>query len=234
MKRVIGLGALILIMATTAFGPAAAQDNSEATISALQTQVAELKATVDARGQKINAQRTQIAELKTNSSQSDSTNSEPVPTSFPTVDPNAPRGTRENPVPVGTPIKLGDWVVTVLSSSPNATEQVMAENMFNEPPGEGRQFFIVRVRIEYQGTSSDTFIYSVSLSAVGQSNVAYTGGFDNYCGVTPEEIPSSEVFPGGVIEGNVCWSVKSEDVETLIMYADEGFSNDNRVYFATK
>jgi len=64
MKRSIGFGIVVLIIAMMAFGPASAQDNSQATISALQTQVAELQSTVDARGQKINVQRTQIAELK--------------------------------------------------------------------------------------------------------------------------------------------------------------------------
>lgn len=41
-----------------------AQDGAQATITALQTRVAELKATAEARGEKINAQRTQIAELR--------------------------------------------------------------------------------------------------------------------------------------------------------------------------
>ena len=41
-----------------------AQDGAEATIAALQTRVAELEATVEARGEKINAQRTQIAGLR--------------------------------------------------------------------------------------------------------------------------------------------------------------------------
>jgi len=43
---------------------AIAQDGAEATIAALQTRVAELEATAEARGEKINAQRTKIAELE--------------------------------------------------------------------------------------------------------------------------------------------------------------------------
>ena len=57
MKRLIALVVVSFILAAVAFGPASAQDNTEATISALQTKVAE-------RGEKINAQRTQIAELR--------------------------------------------------------------------------------------------------------------------------------------------------------------------------
>src|SRR6478752_7712697 len=41
--------------------PVAGRDGAEATIAALHTEVADLKATVRARGDKINAQRTTIA-----------------------------------------------------------------------------------------------------------------------------------------------------------------------------
>lgn len=61
------IGVLAFVAATLMTGhsgPATAQDGAEATIAALQTRVAELEATVEARGDKINAQRTQIAELK--------------------------------------------------------------------------------------------------------------------------------------------------------------------------
>jgi len=43
MKRTIGFGIVVLIITTMAFGPASAKDNSEATISALQTKVTELE-----------------------------------------------------------------------------------------------------------------------------------------------------------------------------------------------
>jgi hypothetical protein len=42
-----------------------AQTGEQSTISALETRVAEVRATSDARGERINAQRTQIADLKT-------------------------------------------------------------------------------------------------------------------------------------------------------------------------
>lgn len=235
MKRSIGFGIVVLIIATMAFGPASAQDNSQATISALQTQVADLQATVDARGEKINAQRTQIAELKTTPTSDGDSAAGSGAAALPTVNPNAPKGTRENPTPLGTPVQIGKWVITVLSTVPNGTDLVLAENQFNDLPADGRQFFIVRVRAEYKGSDSDTLPYSVSFSAVGASGVAYQG-FEDYCGVIPDEISSSEVFAGAVIEGNVCWSVKSDDADSLVMFGDELFSfdDDSRVYFAVR
>jgi hypothetical protein len=62
--RVAVLAALIVRVLLGGIGADAQDDDPEATIAALQTRVAELEATVEARGEKINAQRTQIAELR--------------------------------------------------------------------------------------------------------------------------------------------------------------------------
>ena len=102
MKRSIGFGIVVLIIATMAFGPASAQDNSQATISALQTQVADLQSTVDARGEKINAQRTQVADLKGRVSDLESQ----VPT--PTPQPAAPQ--------LGSTVKADNWEIVVQST----------------------------------------------------------------------------------------------------------------------
>ena len=70
MKRPLtAMAALVLLFSVIAFAaqagtPVNAQTGAESTIAALQTRVAELEATINARGQKINAQRTQIADLK--------------------------------------------------------------------------------------------------------------------------------------------------------------------------
>lgn len=67
MRRFAVLAAVLLTLVAAIAGgrPTTAQDEDlEATIAALQTRVAELEATAEARGEKINDQRTQIAELR--------------------------------------------------------------------------------------------------------------------------------------------------------------------------
>jgi hypothetical protein len=49
------------------------------------------------------------------------------------------------------------WEITVLSTTPDGTAQVMAENQFNSPPAVGDQFFIATVQAKYTGTTSKTF-----------------------------------------------------------------------------
>lgn len=113
------------------------------------------------------------------------------------------------------------WTLAVVSVTPNATSLVLAENQFNDPPAPGRQFFIARVMATFTGAGSDAFAGSFRLEAVGASNVAYTT-FDDSCGVIPDEISSTDVFTGGAVTGNVCWSVLSSDVPSLVMFDTVG------------
>jgi hypothetical protein len=143
-------------------------------------------------------------------------------------------GTRENPVPMGTTVDLGDgWQITVISVIPDATNDVLNENQFNDPPNTGNQFFIARIKAKYTGSGSDTFGGSYRLRSVGPSSVGYST-FENSPGVIPDPLPDSEVFSGGEIEGNVGWEIKSSDAYSLVMYDNPisfGDSNE-RIYMA--
>jgi len=143
-------------------------------------------------------------------------------------------GTRENPVPIGTPVDLGDgWQIAVLSVIPDATNVVLKENQFNAPPEPGNQFFLARIQVKYTGSGSDTFGGGYRLQAVGPSSVGYST-FRNSAGVIPDPLPDSELFSGGVIEGNIGWEIKSSDASTLVMYDNPISFGDskNRMYMA--
>ena len=140
-------------------------------------------------------------------------------------------GTRAKPIPVGTPGEVAEgWSVTVIDVTPRAGKLVLEENRFNDPPARGHRFYMVTISAVYNGEKESHAVpYSVRLSAVGQSAIAYGDG----CGVIPNELSSTEVFRGGTIEGNVCWSIKSEDAASLVMYAEPSFSLDEeRIFFS--
>ena len=125
------------------------------------------------------------------------------------------------------------WQIVVLSVAPSATSIVMGENPYNDPPMAGNQFFLARVQAKYTGAGSDTFGGSYRLRAVGPSSVGYST-FENSPGVIPDPLPDSEVFSGGVIEGNIGWEIKSSDASSLVMY-DNPISfggNKDRIYMA--
>lgn len=137
----------------------------------------------------------------------------------PTPTPKPPVGsTLTNPYPFGATVPVGaGWSMRVVSITPNATDAVLARNQFNDPPAAGNQFFIARVSATFNGTGSDSFDASFRLRAVGAAAVSYST-FENSCGVIPDEISDADVFPGGTIEGNVCWAIRSSDADSLVMY----------------
>ncbi len=144
-------------------------------------------------------------------------------------------GTLENPIPVGRVATVDPWSVRVVSVTPNATDAVMTENEFNDPPAEGEQFFMAALEATYQGDESSTFWIDVSLKAVGESNVAYEA-FEASCGVIPDSIDEAgETFPGGTITGNTCWRIDRSDARSLVMIAEESFSFEgSRVFLSTR
>ena len=162
----------------------------------------------------------------------------PTPTLTPSELPAL--GARQNPVPMGDTVEIttddptNAWEITVVGTTPDAWTVIQAENQFNDPPESGQQFYIARVRVRYLGTDSNSLISDVSFNAVGYRGVAYDT-FDPGCGVIPDELDSfTELFTGGQIEGNECWQIASEDVDSLVMFVDFGLFNGVRVWFSLK
>ncbi|SDH50495.1 hypothetical protein [Microbacterium sp. 77mftsu3.1] len=73
----------------------------------------------------------------------------------PAEEPAAEVGTRENPAPLGAPIKSNDWTVVVNSVDLDATQEVAAENEFNEAADDGSVYITVNVTATYTGTDKE-------------------------------------------------------------------------------
>jgi hypothetical protein len=151
---------------------------------------------------------------------------------------NPTYGSRDNPVPLGTAREVehsdtDHWQVTVLGTTPDATQIVLNENQSKDSPEVGNQFFIVNVRVKYLGQDSTRFDRSSRLKALGDGGVVYTA-FWNSCGDIADELPNSELFTNGTIEGNECWQIASSDVDSLLMILEPDFLSDEgtRVWFS--
>ena len=152
-------------------------------------------------------------------------------TTVPTTTVPPAGGSRENPVPVGQVSSVGDgWTVKVVNVTPDASAQIKAANMFNDPPSAGRQFFMVTVEATNGGTQPESALVGLRFEGLDDTNVAYTQS-ENDCGVIPNDFPFSDVFPGGTVTGNVCWEVDSAHTASLLMSVSAGFSDD-RTFFA--
>ena len=214
--------------------PTRAQDADEDRTSALETRVAELEERVGA----LEGGATPTAlPLATPVAAPPIVPDVPAPPPGPPTPPSgasAATGSRDDPIPIGSAARVGDWSIVVLGVNPDATAAVLTGNQFNAPPQAGRQFFLVRVAASYLGTGSATIASSVGFEAVGASAVAYST-FDPSCGVIPDQLPSAEVFEGGTIEGNVCFQVRTEDVDSLVLFVEPFFSfDDDRIFFALR
>ena len=149
-------------------------------------------------------------------------------------------GTRSNPLPFGdtAALSIGEsdpaWTFQVVEFIPDGTSAVMAENQFNDPPADGRQFAIVRLQATYRGLDEPAMLLSdVSFVAVDDSNLTYD--LDDDCGVVPDELDQfGQVYAGGVVEGNLCWSVATEHIDSLLLGISPSFSSDAPYFMALR
>ena len=149
-------------------------------------------------------------------------------------------GSRECPLPFGIPAEvefeeMDHWEITVLSTQPDATEDVLAYYSGNDPPADGNQFYMATIRAKYLGPDSTTFDGRYRLDALGVGGVVYTYQTDCGYGI-PDGLGVSndpELFTGGTIEGSVCWEIASTDAESLVLIAEpDGYGNKDRAWFA--
>jgi hypothetical protein len=143
-------------------------------------------------------------------------------------------GTRDNPLAIGTRIEMGDWSLAVTDVELDATEAVMAENEFNGPPADGRQFVMFSVDATYEGDDSGTAWLDFSWAIAGAGGNTFGGGMDDYCGVIPDPLnDTGETFPGGEVSGNVCISVDADQIEGATIRVEEALSfDDTRAFYA--
>lgn len=123
------------------------------------------------------------------------------------------------------------WSLRVIGVMPDATSQILRLDRSNKPPAAGRQFFLVKISAKRTGARPGYLHAGWRLRAAGSSGKYST--FANPCGRIPDtdlDFADPLVFPGAVLEGYVCWSVRSSDADDLTMYVVDG----TRVSFALR
>ncbi len=152
------------------------------------------------------------------------TNARIQPSASAQLPPDAPGASRNNPIPLGEQVITHDgfslWIEEVTE---NATQIILNENQFNDPPEPGNQFVMIRIKVKNNNPNPDNFSAGSRLRAVGNASVEYRQSGDGSCGVIPNEFESSrDLFQSGELSGNICFSVQSSDVASLVMYDEDG------------
>jgi hypothetical protein len=129
---------------------------------------------------------------------------------------------RESPLPVGQTGQVGDFEITVLSTSPNALSELQAYDSYIQLPEAGTQYFMVRVQVKYVGSSTGNPSYELGFQSVGGQSKSYSSlmSYCNYGNIPDGYILATELFQGGSAEYNICWTIDSVDQDSLVMYVE--------------
>ena len=141
---------------------------------------------------------------------------------------------RANPIALGEAVPLGEgWTITVRGVELDATASLVAADEFTDAAPAGKVFTLVDYELAYDGTDEPQSGFSVDVVVVGDSNVS---GSDD-CAVSgiPDEIDRfADVFAGGSISGNDCFTVDAADVDSLVLYASADFFGDSASILALR
>lgn len=118
--------------------------------------------------------------------------------------------TREAPVAVGRIARIGDYDVSVLNAQ-------FPQNAVQTGPD---QDIYARVSVTYRGPLSGIPGNDLVFSAVGELNSSYTAANNSCSGFGNGIDSANELFEGGSAEFNVCWTVKAEDADSLLMFVE--------------
>ena len=124
-------------------------------------------------------------------------------------EPAAEAGTRENPYPIGSVIESDDWRVVINSVTLAATDTILAEELYNEPPTEGSEYILVNYSATYLGADPNGQIpafISIEYVTVDGTTV---NEFDKMI-FAPEPIDTmSTLYTDGTATGNTAIEVPS-------------------------
>ncbi len=121
------------------------------------------------------------------------------------------------------------WTVQVTGGAFDGTDAVLTENQFNDPPSDGFVFVLVPIRLTYKSGPAPVSVSDLQFKALGPSARVLTE-FGDSCGVIPDDLDDlTELFPGGVVEGNLCWAAPVTDLGDLKLIV-EVVSAEGAVY----
>lgn len=154
-----------------------------------------------------------------------STTAKPDPTTT-TSAPSPERGSQDAPLAIGESSTVGDYDVAVVGFTPDATADVLGANQFNDRPGEGEVYALVRVRATYHGDGEGFAGMDLSVGYIGNDGRIYV---DHACmAVAPDGlINQPQVVAGGTVEGNLCLRMPASVLGTGAIFVESLFSFDD-------
>lgn len=124
---------------------------------------------------------------------------------------------RAAPIPPGELATTENWQVAIVEvqSGDAAWTAIQAANQFNEPPPEGRQYVLARVRVQNIGERDrPVFLTDGDFNATGAQNILY--GVPAI--VEPYPTLDACLFPGGVYEGWAAMEAGADEADLMLRF----------------
>lgn len=150
-------------------------------------------------------------------------------TTEPDDDPDGP-GSAADPLSLGQTSRVGDYDVTVVSVDLEATDEILAENEFNEPPTND-DYALVTVRATYVGDEEGTPSSDLTVTLDGGDGVQYE---EFECGaVTPNGTDFTTLTNGGATSYDLCWDYRTEAADGASLFVEAFLAADEeRTYWS--
>lgn len=147
------------------------------------------------------------------------------------------RGTRDNPLPIGSTITVGltgspEWEITVGPVILNANDEIASANQFNDPPESGLQYALLTLDVTYVGDTSGTPWVELDYDYVGADSVTYRSA-DTFAVPPNSFFDINELFPGGSGSGNVVIAIPADSASEGTWRIGGSFLGD-KVFFAAQ
>lgn len=145
----------------------------------------------------------------------------------------------DKPAPIGTTITCVDTIlgdqyilnITVVKAirGNDAWKMIKEANMFNDPPKDGYEYVLVKVRIKYiSGPSGQGYyINPVRFNAVSENGVMYENPFV----VVPEPKLGGTIFQGATKEGWIAFEVSIDDKKPRMVFGFNEFLGTGGIWF---
>ncbi len=137
-------------------------------------------------------------------------------------------GTREDPIPLGQEVQMGNWKVKVAGATLDATQAVLAGSSANDKPAAGFQYVLVELRATNAGSGPDNYYSNALWTFVGSGGATFGSSSE----IAPNDLyDAPDAPPGGTASGNVLFVVDSDQVSGGVVMI-ENMLDSAVVYFA--
>ncbi len=132
----------------------------------------------------------------------------------PTPTGSRPIASRQNPVPLGTEIRLDDWAVvfTDVQRGESAVQLIAETNPFNPRPEVGYTYLIATLQLTNIATDPEarSAAFALDVRVTGHRNILYSRA-----GVVPPTPLEHDLFPGGTQIGQIVFSIPIDETDLM-------------------